>query len=104
VAEVRGGEITTREMNPEQAGLPRARAAGIAPGASPAENAALLRAVLSGERGPRRDIILLNAAAALLAAGAAPDLPASIRLAEASLDTGAALAKLDALISLTNQD
>lgn len=102
VAEIRDGEVTTREVTPEQAGLPRARPDQIAPGAGSHENAALLRSVLGGEPGPRRDIVLLNAAAALLAAGEAADLPSGIELAARSIDSGAARAKLESLISASN--
>ena len=63
-------------------------------------NAAILTAILDGtERGPRRDIVLLNAAAGFVITRIAPDLPAGLALAREQIDTGAALAKLDALRS-----
>ncbi|HOC71732.1 MAG TPA: anthranilate phosphoribosyltransferase, partial [Candidatus Hydrogenedentes bacterium] len=71
-------------------------------GGDPAENAAILRAILSGERGPRRDAVVLNTAPGLVAAGIAEDIPGGILLAAESLDSGAALAKLEALIRFTN--
>lgn len=99
VAEIGEGKIAAREVTPEEAGLPRGRAEEIAPGANAAENAAILRSILSGEPGPRRDIVLLNAAAALVAAGVAADLRSGVELAARSIDTGAARAKLEALIA-----
>jgi anthranilate phosphoribosyltransferase len=102
VAEVADGEIRRREVHPRDLDLPEARPGDIAPGENARENAAITRAVLAGEPGPRRDIVLLNAAAALLAAGAAADLAAGIRLAVRSIDTGAAQKKLDGLIGATN--
>lgn len=101
VAEVRGNDLRTYELNPEELGLLPARGAEIAPGASPAEGASLLRGVLEGEPGPRADIVLLNAAAALTVSGAAENLLAGVHLARESLRTGAAAAKLQALIHST---
>jgi len=101
VAEVRDGGVTQTEWEPEQFGLPRARAADLAPGATAAENAAITREVLSGQPGPRRDIALLNAAAVLMASGAAPDIATGLRQAAASVDSGAARAKLEALVAAT---
>jgi anthranilate phosphoribosyltransferase len=79
-------------------------ALGIAPaattdlaGGSPAENAALVEAVLGGAPGPRRDVVLLNAAAALVAAGRAPDLAAGAALAAETVDAGRAVELLDRL-------
>jgi anthranilate phosphoribosyltransferase len=101
VAEVRGGEVLRREVHPRDLGLSPARPEEIGPGRDASENAALTRSVLAGQAGPRRDIVLLNAAAALLAAGAAADLPAGIRLAAESIDSGAAHEKLETLIAAT---
>lgn len=108
VADLRNGEIRTLALYPEQVGLPLARPDQLAPGEDAAASAALIRAVLAGEPGPRREIVLLNAAAALLAAGAvehSPDLPtalrAGIQLAAESIDSGAAQQKLEQLISAT---
>jgi anthranilate phosphoribosyltransferase len=101
VADVQNGEIHSYQIVPEEAGLPPARAEAIAPGADARENAAILRSVLAGEPGARRDIVLLNAAAALLAAGAVADLAAGVERAAASIDSGAAQGKLEALIAAT---
>ena len=80
-------------------GLPRAELEQLR-GGDASQNAAILRAVLDGsEQGPKRDIVLLNAGAALLAGGAAMDMGEGVELARATVDSGAALAKLDALIA-----
>jgi len=71
--------------------------------AAKAENAAIVREVLSGRKSPRRDVVLLNAAAALVAAGRADHLADGIPLAAQSIDSGAAAAKLEALASFTTQ-
>jgi anthranilate phosphoribosyltransferase len=89
---------TMREfiVTPDEAGLPQAPIAAIAGGA-PAHNAAALLALLRGEPGPYRDTVLLNAAAALLTAGMADELKEAAQQAAAAIDSGAALAKLDAI-------
>jgi anthranilate phosphoribosyltransferase len=71
--------------------------------ADAAESAAAIRAVLGGERGPRRDVVVLNAAATLWAAGKAPDLPAARRLAEQALDSGAAAQTLDRFVACSRR-
>ncbi len=90
------GQFETFTVTPEQAGLPRAPIAAIA-GADPAFNAAAMLALLQGARGPYRDTVLLNAAAGLIVAGRGDDLRAGIATAALSIDSGAALATLDAL-------
>lgn len=101
VAEGCAGEVKCYEVTPEQFGLARADAATLK-GGDASENAAILRAVLSGEAGPRRDIVLLNAAPALVAGGKAASLEEGIRVAQASIDSGAALNKLEELIRKTH--
>ncbi len=71
-------------------------------GGTPAENAAITRNVLAGQDGARRRIVLLNAALAIMAGGKAANIPEGIALAAACIDSGAALAKLEALIQHTN--
>ncbi len=100
VAEIRDGAIQTYEIQPRDLGLPAATAADLKGGA-PAENARLVRQVLSGEKGPRRDIVLLNAAAVITAAEKAADLRAGLAVAAQAVDSGAALRKLDELAALT---
>jgi anthranilate phosphoribosyltransferase len=101
VAELNNGKVETFEVTPEQAGLKRAKLAALK-GGEPAENAAKLRAILAGEEGPLRDIVLLNAAAALIVAGKAEDLRAGVTLAAKSIASGAAKRALDKLVAITN--
>lgn len=99
VTEIRRGKLETYEVQPSGLGLAPARAADIT-GGDPAENARIIRALLAGEQGPKRDILLLNAAFAIMAGGKADTPPEGIRLAAEAVDSGAAQAKLDALVSL----
>ncbi len=101
VAEFKDGKVTSFEIVPEDAGLARATLDEIK-GGEPAHNAALMRGVLAGERGPLRDIVLLNSAAALIVAGKAGDLRAGVALAAESLDRGAAQRVLERLVAETN--
>lgn len=100
--EVRDGTVTPFVVTPELVGLPRGSKADLA-GGDPAENAAILRSVLSGETGPRRNAVLLNAGAGLYVAGQAPDLAAAVRFAAAQIDSGAALHTLEAAVRLSNE-
>jgi anthranilate phosphoribosyltransferase len=102
VGEVRGGAVRVYQITPEDFGLSRAPISAIS-GGDAAYNADILRAILAGERGPRRDIVIANAAAALVAAGRASDFREGARLAAESIDSGAARKKLDALIAFTPQ-
>ncbi len=96
--ELKGGELRELSIGPEAIGVPRAKASDLA-GGPPEENARIARAVLGGEKGPRRDVVLLNAAAALVAAGAAPDFRAGAAKAAEAIDSGAARKKLEQLAS-----
>ncbi|MBI3954283.1 MAG: anthranilate phosphoribosyltransferase [Chloroflexi bacterium] len=100
VWELRDGRVREYTVTPEDAGLTRAPRAALA-GGSAQENAAILRGVLSGERGPRREVVLLNAAAALVAADRARDLREGAHLAAQSLDSGWARQKLEGLTKLS---
>ena len=102
VASLEDGRIRTFEIWPEQVGLDRAPPESLK-GGDAAHNAEALRAVLDGAHTPYRDVSVLNAAAALLIAGRAPDLAAGVALAQTSLDTGAARARLENLITISNQ-
>jgi anthranilate phosphoribosyltransferase len=101
VAVLEDGEVTTREVTPEDAGVGRWALSEIA-GADCHHNAAALRRLFDGERGAYRDIVLLNAAAALIVAGKARDLRDGARLAAEALDSGAARAKLEQLVQVSN--
>lgn len=96
ISELRDGRVRTRQVTPEELGLERASADAIA-GGSPQENAAITTAVLQGEGGPRREIVLANAAAALLTAELADDWRDGLVLARRAIDSGAAYEKLEAL-------
>lgn len=102
VAELNNGKVETFEVTPEMAGLPRAKLMELK-GGEPAENAAKLRAMLGGEAGPLRDIVLLNAAAALIVAGKAKNLHAGVDLAASAIASGAAQRSLDKLVAITSK-
>ena len=102
VAELKDGKVSTFEVTPEMAGLPRARLEELK-GADPLVNAARLNALIDGKQGPLRDIVLLNAAGALIVAGRAKDLRDGVALAAQSIDRGAARRALDRLIVITNE-
>jgi anthranilate phosphoribosyltransferase len=98
-----GEKVEVFEVDPEALGIPRARLEDLV-GSDPTGNALMTRAVLDAEVGPRRDIVTLNAGAALFVAEAASSLGDGIEQARASIDSGAARAKLDALIEATNRE
>jgi anthranilate phosphoribosyltransferase len=102
VAELRDGKVTSFDVTPEEAGLPRAKLDDLK-GGDPASNAARLRALLDGEQGPLRDIVLYNSAAALVIAGKAADLRAGVALGAKSITEGAALRALERLVAITNE-
>jgi anthranilate phosphoribosyltransferase len=97
---VDGGEVKVMTLDPVALGLEKARASDLA-GGSPMENARTTRAVLAGAKGPARDIVLLNAAAALWVVEAVPTIEKGLVLAARSIDEGAAKAKLEALCTAT---
>jgi len=102
IAEVSGDTVTCSERYPEDFGLQLASASELAPGANASENAAITRTILAGAPGPRRDIVVLNAAAALVAAGLVDTIEGGLQLSAASIDSGAAQGKLESLIARTN--
>jgi anthranilate phosphoribosyltransferase len=101
VAEVVGGVVRTFDVTPEELGLGRWPAAALA-GGDATLNARITREVLSGALGAPRDAVLANAAAALVAAGAAPDLRTGVRVAAESIDRGAAAGKLEQLAAVSS--
>ena len=101
VAEAREGSVRTYEVYPEEFGMKRAALADIS-GGDAAENAAIVRDVLGGKKSPRRDVVLLNSAAALVAAARVDHLADGVPLAVKSIDSGAAAGKLAALQKVTN--
>ncbi len=100
VAELSGGTIHTYSLNCGMFGIAPARTSDLA-GGDAATNARIIREILAGERGACRDIVLMNAGAAIYVGGRARDLHEGIRLAQASIDSGSALSRLDALIEAT---
>jgi anthranilate phosphoribosyltransferase len=102
VAEVRESQIHTYTVRPEDFGLPRATLADLQ-GGSAADNAEIIRRILDGERGPKRDIVLLNAGAAIAAGGRAQDIAAGMVLAGQAVDTGAAREKLAQLVEFCQE-
>jgi anthranilate phosphoribosyltransferase len=101
VAVLDRGQVSTFRISPRNAGLPEARPEDLI-GGDATENAAHIRALLGGMQGPFRDIVLLNAAAALLVAGKAKSLREGVVLAAEAIDNGKALALLDRLIALSH--
>ena len=101
VAELDKGKVRTFEMTPDEAGIPHASLDDLK-GADPETNAAAIRALLGGEAGPYLDIVLYNAAAALVVAGRSPDLKSGVADAYKAVSSGAARAKIDALADITN--
>jgi len=102
ISELRDGAVTTYTVTPESAGLKRSTIQDLQGGKDSKESADIMRAVLTGGAGPRRDMVLLNSGAALMAAGRADDLTGGVLLAAECIDSGKAVAKLDLLISFTN--
>jgi anthranilate phosphoribosyltransferase len=100
VGEVRHETVRLYEVTPEDFGLERAPIDAIA-GGDAAHNGGIIHAILSGEKGPRRDIVVANAAAAIVAAGLAADFLDGAQRAAQSIDSGIAQRKLDALVAFT---
>jgi anthranilate phosphoribosyltransferase len=101
VGEVREGSVHTYEITPEEFGMSRAPLEEIVGGSDAAENAAMVRSVLSGEKSAKRDVVLMNSAAAIVAAGKSSHLPEAASIAAKSIDSGAAIKKLEALVQFT---
>ena len=101
VGELKDGQVTTYEVAPEELGLERSDAAALA-GGDAEKNAGILRAVLAGESGPRRDVVLLNGAAAIAAGGGADDLHEGLSRAAESIDSGGARTAMERLIEVSN--
>ncbi len=100
IAEVRGGIVRSYEVTPEEFGMKRSSLAEIS-GGDAVENAAIIREVLAGKKSACRDVVLMNAAAALVVAGKTDHLHDAIPLAAHSIASGAANAKLEALVNFT---
>lgn len=103
VSQLENDMIRTYDIYPEQY-FGRLAESDQMTGGDPAENAAITRMILTGEKGPKRDVVLLNTAAALVACRKAADLKTGIALAEQAIDSGAALGKLEALVAYTRDN
>lgn len=97
VSEVKGNKVETYYIRPEDFGIKRARMDDLL-GGSVADNAEIILSILDGEKGPKRDIVLLNAGAAIVAGGKARDLKEGLEMAAYSIDSRAAKEKLDKLV------
>ena len=102
MTQLRDGEIRTFTLDPQSLGLPQATLSDLR-GDDAGSNAAIIGDILTGTPGPRRDVVLLNAAACLVAGKKAADLAAGLTLAAESIDSGAARATLDALIAFSRK-
>lgn len=102
VCEVRDGRYRSYVIEPEQFGFEKCRKADLT-GGTPEENAAITRAILNGQAGPKRNAVLLNAGAGLYVAGKAGSIAEGVRMAEKIIDSGAAGNRLDEFIKLSNE-
>ncbi|MBU1084103.1 MAG: anthranilate phosphoribosyltransferase [Candidatus Omnitrophota bacterium] len=102
ISELRNGKVRTFHVSPASFGMKKIPSASIK-GGDAKKNAEIIRGILSGKKGPKRDIVLANASFALMAAGKASDPLEGVRLAESAIDSGAALKKLESLITETNK-
>ena len=102
ISELKNGNVNTYWIEPEEFHMKRCGVEDLK-GGSPEENAGITLGVLKGEKGPKRDITLLNAAAAIVAGGKAETLKKGIEIAAESIDSGAAMKKLDGLVEMSNK-
>ncbi len=100
ISEVKGGHVQTYTVSPKDFGLKRAPLSELQ-GGNAAENAQIIRRILGGEEGPRRDVVLMNAALAIAAGGKANDFLEGVKLAARSIDSGAAMEKLSRLVEFS---
>ncbi|MGN1318403.1 MAG: anthranilate phosphoribosyltransferase [Lachnospirales bacterium] len=102
VSEINNGKVSNYYITPEEFGISRATADDVK-GGKACENAEITLSILKGEKSPKRDIVLMNAGAAIYVAGIAESLAEGIKLAEESIDSGKALSKLNELVEFTNK-
>lgn len=103
VGEVKDGQVKRYRVHPSDFGLP-ARSLADLKGGDPETNAEITRSILKGEPGAKREIVLLNAGAAIFTGGKAQSMAEGVEKATASIDSGAAAAKLEALITFTTKE
>lgn len=102
ISEIKDGQVRTFEAAPEEFGFERAALEELK-GGDGAENARITRAILRGEKGAKRDIVVLNAGAAIYIAGAADSVREGIRMAKEAIDSGRAMQALTNLVRVSNQ-
>jgi len=102
VSELKDGEVNTFQLIPEQIGLDPCRPDELK-GGDPAENARIVLGILEGEKGPKRDVSILNAGAVIMLGGGAEDLTSGIEKARESIDSGKAMEKLERLREMTGK-
>lgn len=102
ISEVRSGDVRTYTVSPEDFGIKRAPLSDLQ-GGNAAENAQTIKRILAGEEGPKRDVVLMNAALAITAGGKANDLQQGVKLAARSIDSGAAMEKLRKLVDFSRR-
>jgi anthranilate phosphoribosyltransferase len=102
VSHLKNNTVTTFQMTPEEYGFRRASLEDIT-GGNAQENAEIIRKILDSEKGPKRDMVLLNASAAFVAAGLSPDFTNGIKKAQEAIDSGSAREKLNKLVEFTQQ-
>jgi len=103
VAELHNGAVVSYTVNPEDFGFTRATLDQLKGGVNAAESAEQMKAVLGGEKGAKRDMVLLNSGAALMAAGICADLKSGIARSAEVIDSGKALEKLEQLVAFSNK-
>ncbi len=102
ISEVRSGDVRTYTVSPEDFGIERAPLSDLQ-GGNAAENAQTIKRILAGEEGPKRDVVLMNAALAITAGGKANDFQEGVKLAARSIDSGAAMEKLRRLVDFSRR-
>lgn len=102
VSHMKDGDVSTYEMTPEEFGFSRAPIGAIR-GGNPRENAQIIHDIVDGEKGPKRDMVILNSAAAFVASGLAGDFKEGFERAGDAIDSGRAREKLDRLVQFTQQ-
>lgn len=100
ISEIKDGTVTTYDIKPEDFGIARAKAEDLK-GGTGEENAVITKNILKGEQGPKRDVVLMNAGAAIYIAGLADTMEEGIKKAEQSIDSGAAMSVLEKLTKFT---
>jgi len=101
ISELKDGKVDTYSVTPEELGFDRASLQDLSGGSDAEESAAIMKNVLAGDKGARRDMVLLNSGAALMAAGKAEDMLSGISCAAECIDSGKALGKLNNLVEFT---